>query len=187
MLDSAQRLASRPHRVLIAGVTGSGKTTLARDIAAPFNLSAFELDALYHGPGWAPRATFLDDVRALAATERWVTEWQYTSKGSNAYLAPRAELVLWLDYPWRIVRSRLLRRTVSRSVFQTPMHNGNTEKPIWRLAATRDPAENILSWQKKTRHHWSTRMPELVEEFPHLTVVRFRHPRETRRWLALNA
>ncbi|MFB7250895.1 AAA family ATPase [Microbacterium sp. NPDC056234] len=141
-------------------------------------------DALFHGPDWTPRPEFLDDVRAFAAEDRWVTEWQYTSKGTDEILPPRAQLVVWLDYPYRVVRSRLLRRTLGRSILRTRIYNGNVERPIWRLVATRDPEENILAWQTRTLGHWAERMPGIADDFPHLTIVRLRHPREADAWLA---
>lgn len=133
MLTADDPLPFRPARVLIAGVTGSGKTTLARRIAAQWDLTHHEIDALHHGPNWTPRPSFLDDVRAFAATDRWVTEWQYTSKGTDEIMTPRAQIAIWLDYPWQLVRARLLRRTLSRSILRTEMYNGNVEKPIWRM------------------------------------------------------
>ncbi|WP_309066435.1 AAA family ATPase [Microbacterium sp.] len=183
MLSADDPLPFRPQRVLIAGVTGSGKTTLARRLAGIWGLECHEMDALHHGPDWTPRPEFLDDVRAFAVTERWVTEWQYTSKGTDDILAPRAQLAVWLDYPWPVVRARLLRRTLGRSILRTEMYNGNVEKPLWRLLTTRDPHENILAWQTRTRHHWAERMPIAQQTFPHLVVVRLRQPRETERWL----
>jgi len=183
-LSAADPIPSTPQRVLVAGVTGSGKTTFARRLASAWGLRHVEIDALFHGPDWTPRPEFLDDVRAFAAEERWVTEWQYTSKGTDQFLPPRAHLVVWLDYPYRVVRSRLLRRTLGRSILRTEMYNGNIERPIWRLLATRDPDENILAWQTKTLGHWAERMPEYAERFPHLTIVRLRHPREADAWLA---
>jgi len=183
MLSASDPLPLRPERVLIAGVTGAGKTALARRAASHWNLVHHEIDALHHGPNWTPRPDFLDDVRAFAATDRWVTEWQYTSKGTDPILAPRAQLVVWLDYPWPIVRARLLRRTLGRSILRTRMYNGNVEKPIWQMIATRDPEESILAWQSTTRHKWEERMPRVEADFPHLTIVRLRHPRETEQWL----
>ncbi|WP_449408419.1 AAA family ATPase [Microbacterium maritypicum] len=186
MLSADDPLPRAPERVLVAGVTGSGKTTLSRRIAALWNLRHTEIDGLFHGENWTPRPMFLDDVRAFAAEDRWVTEWQYTSKGTDLILTPRAHLVIWLDYPFRVVRSRLLRRTVSRSILRTKMWNGNVEKPIWRMFQG-DPEENILAWQTKTLHKWTERMPVAEIEFPHLTIVRLRHPRETERWLRAQA
>lgn len=183
MLAADDPLAFRAQRVLIAGVTGSGKTTLASRIADQWNLVHHELDALHHGPNWTPRPEFLDDVRAFAATDRWVTEWQYTSKGTDEVLPPRAQLAIWLDYPYRVVRARLIRRTLGRSILRTKVYNGNVEKPIWKLLATREPEENILAWQTKTLGYWRAKMPGVRERFPHLTIVRLTHPRETERWL----
>jgi len=187
MLTADDPLPLRPERVLIAGITGSGKTTLAARLASLWELDRHEMDALHHGPQWTPRPAFLDDVRSFAATDRWITEWQYTSKGTDEIMTPRAQLVIWLDYPWPIVRTRLLRRTLSRSILRTRMYNGNVEKPLWRLLTTRDPSRSILAWQTKTRRFWTTQMPLKTERFPHLTIVRLRHPRETERWLRAQA
>lgn len=186
MLSAVDPLPIRPQRVLVAGVTGSGKTTLARRLAAMWGLRHVEIDALFHGPDWTPRPEFLDDVRAFAAQERWVTEWQYTSKGTDEILPPRAHLAIWLDYPRHVVRSRLIRRTVGRSVLRTRLWNGNVEKPIWRMWHG-DPEENILAWQTATMHKWAERFPDLQERFPHLTIVRLTHPRDTERWLRAQA
>jgi adenylate kinase family enzyme len=172
--------------VLIAGVTGSGKTTLARRLAAVWDLRHVEIDGLFHGPDWTPRPAFLDDVRTFAAEERWVTEWQYTSKGTDEILAPRAEMVLWLDYPYRVVRSRLVRRTVARHVLRTQLWNGNRERGLLNIFH-RDPEDNILRWQTHTLHKWTERMPHVEARFPHLDIVRFTHPTETERWLSVQA
>ncbi|SFR78699.1 hypothetical protein SAMN05428970_2422 [Agromyces sp. CF514] len=67
-----------PRRVLVAGTSGSGKSTLARRIAAASDLPYQEIDALRHGPGWQPRASFLDDVDAFTRQPEWVIEWQYS-------------------------------------------------------------------------------------------------------------
>jgi adenylate kinase family enzyme len=182
MLTAVDLLPFRPERVLIAGVTGAGKTTLARRIAARWDLVHHELDALHHGPNWTPRPEFLDDVRAFAATDRWVTEWQYTSKGTDEILPQRADLLVWLDYPYPLVRSRLIRRTLGRSILRTKLWNGNVEPNLWHALTVRGD-ENILDWQKNTRHKWRERMPQIEAEHPHLTLVRIRHPRETVRWL----
>lgn len=186
MLSADDPLPLRPERVLIAGVTGSGKTTLARRIADLWDLRHVEIDGLFHGENWTPRPSFLDDVRAFAAEDRWVTEWQYTSKGTDEILAPRAKVVIWLDYPYRVVRARLLRRTLGRSILRTRMWNGNVEKPIWRMFSG-DPEENIIAWQTLTLHKWTERMPGVVSEQSHLLIVRLRHPRETERWLRAQA
>ncbi|MDT0157390.1 AAA family ATPase [Microbacterium sp. ARD32] len=184
MLTAADPLPFRPHRVLIAGVSGSGKTTFAQRVADALQLPRHELDALHHGAGWTPRPSFLDDVRAFAATERWVSEWQYRAKGTDDVLPPRAQLCVWLDYPDRIVRGRLWRRTLGRSILRRELWNGNREPNLWHLATKTAPEENVLRWQQKTLNVWRERMPQYEARFPHLTIVRFAHPREAERWLS---
>lgn len=125
-------------------------------------------------------------MRAFAAEDRWVTEWQYTSKGTDEILTPRAQLAVWLDYPYRVVRARLIRRTLARGILRRELWNGNREKGPWNLL-NRDPEQNILRWQTKTLRTWEERMPTISERFPQLTIVRLRHPRETEKWLRAQA
>lgn len=59
------------RRVLVAGSSGSGKTTMAAALAEKLRLPHTEIDALWHGPGWVPRPEFEADVQAMLATGRW--------------------------------------------------------------------------------------------------------------------
>lgn len=174
------------ERVLIAGVTGSGKTTFARRLGEIWALPHIEIDALFHGPDWTPRPEFLADVETFAAEDRWVTEWQYIGRGTAPILGPRGQLALWLDYPYRVVRRRLVTRTVSRALLRTELWNGNRERGLANMFRS-DPNENILRWQKHTLHTWHERMPQMQQEYPHLELIRFRHPREAEAWLSAQA
>jgi adenylate kinase family enzyme len=66
LLGPGDPLPRRPSRVLVAGTSGAGKTTLAARIGALLRLPHVEIDALFHGPGWRPRPTFEADVRRFA-------------------------------------------------------------------------------------------------------------------------
>lgn len=103
-----------PRRVLVAGVSGAGKTTLAARIGERLDLPHTEIDALHHGPGWVPRPSFVADVEALASQDAWVTEWQYSTV--RRFLVERADTLVWLDLPHRVTFARLVRRTVRRRV-----------------------------------------------------------------------
>jgi adenylate kinase family enzyme len=167
-----------PRRVLVAGVSGSGKTTLARGIAARLGIEYVELDGLFHGPGWEPRPTFLDDVAALVAREAWVTEWQYTA--ARPLTLARADLMVWLALPtWRVM-SQLTRRTVARRVGRTELYNGNVEAPLRTIFTDRD---HILRWGWRTRHLYAGLDRRLAVERPDLPVVRLTTHAEARAWL----
>ena len=81
----------------MAGTSGSGKTTLAATVGEVLGLPHVEIDALFHGPGWTPRASFIADVDAFTRQDRWVTEWQYSAV--RDLLADSADLVVWVDLP----------------------------------------------------------------------------------------
>ncbi|WP_205844054.1 AAA family ATPase [Nakamurella deserti] len=179
MLGFDERLAHPPRRVLVAGVSGCGKSTLARRISAAIDRPYVELDALFHGPRWTPRAQFLDDVRALAATDSWVTEWLYPA--ARPLLAARADLLVWLDPPFLpVTLPRLVRRTLRRRLRRETLWNGNVEPPL-RTVVT-DP-EHILRWSIATRNAYRGWVPALASTRPELTVVRLRSTRQVEHWL----
>jgi adenylate kinase family enzyme len=170
---------ARPQRILVAGVSGAGKTTLAGRVAAATGLPHTELDSLFHGPGWTPRPEFEDDVRALVATDTWVTEWQYTT--ARPLLLERADLLVWLDLPTHVVMRQVVRRTLSRRWRRTVLWNGNVEPPLWTVV--RDD-EHILRWAWRTRHKYRGLDRHLADDAPHVALVRLRSRAEINRWVA---
>ena len=70
VLGFRDSLQFRPKRVIVAGVSGTGKTTLAARIAPILGAPHTEIDGLYHGPNWTPREEFLRDVQAFAGDHR---------------------------------------------------------------------------------------------------------------------
>jgi adenylate kinase family enzyme len=177
LLGPDDDLPSRPKRVLVAGTSGSGKSTLARQIATALQIPYVELDALHHGPGWVPRPDFVADVHAFAATDSWVTEWQYTAV--RTLLAERAEVIVWLDLPTAVVMQRVVVRTLRRRLRREVLWNGNTEPPL--RAVFTDP-DHIVRWAWKTRHATAERVAAVLEERPELVVVRLRTATEVERW-----
>ncbi|MBV9823597.1 MAG: adenylate kinase [Actinobacteria bacterium] len=164
------------QRILVAGSSGAGKSTLAMELARRCRLPYTELDALYHGPGWVPRAQFLDDVRTLVAGERWVTEWQYAE--ARPLLLARADTLIWLDLPRRTVMHRVLRRSLLRATGRAPIFNGNTEG----FRDWLDP-EHPIRWAWTTHSRVAGRVRDAREQRPDLTVVRLRSAAEVQRWL----
>lgn len=132
------------RRVNVVGVSGSGKTTVARALATRLGVPHVELDAIFHQPGWTPRpdAEFADLVAAAAAGDAWVIDGNYSRIRDIVWA--RADTVVVLDLPrWRVM-SQLLGRTVHRAATSTELWNGNRES--WRNLLRRDPTENILLW-----------------------------------------
>jgi adenylate kinase family enzyme len=119
-------------RLTIIGPSGSGKTRLAAELARTDGFRHVELDALYHGPNWEPCTIEVLRERVAAATEGddWVTDSTYHTLLGD-FVVERADLLVWLDLPTRLVMWRLLRRTYVRNRDKVELWNGNVE-PGWR-------------------------------------------------------
>lgn len=167
----------RYNRVCVIGTTASGKTRFARELAGRMRCEHIELDALYHDPNWTevPWDEFCIRAEKRLAGERWVCDGYYANRARQF---EKSDLVVWLDYPFRIVLFRVLRRTLRRVFIHEELWNGNRE--TLRKTFSR---ESIVLWVFQT--YWKRRreMPVVLGycETPHL---RFQHPREARAWLA---
>lgn len=173
MLGAVDLISPPPRRVLVAGPTGAGKTTTAGRISRALGIPHTEIDGLFHGPGWQPRAAFEADVARVTAGPRWVMEWQYRSV--RAMLTERADTLVWLDLPIPTTLWRLVRRTVRRRMRRVELWNGNVEPPLWTFLTDRD---HIVRWGFRTRREMRFLVPEVARTAPHLRIVRLRSQRE---------
>jgi adenylate kinase family enzyme len=171
------------HLVVI-GTTSSGKTTLAERIAARFKLTFIDLDALYWEPGWqeAPLEVFRERVSSATQPPTWIVAGNYHVVRDLVW--PKAEAVIWLDYPFLVILRQLVRRTFIRWWKQELLWGTNRE-PFWM---------HFKLWSKESLIHWlfitywrrKRETPILLSlpEHKHLNVIHFRHPREAEEWLA---
>lgn len=99
------------RRILVWGAPGTGKSTLARIMAARLGLPVIHLDAEYWRPGWVKpgEGEWPAQVTALAARDAWVMDGDYSSTWELRL--PRAEAVVWLDLPRRLYVPRTLWRS----------------------------------------------------------------------------
>lgn len=170
-------------RIVVIGTTSSGKSTLAERIAKRFNLSFIELDALHWEPNWAeaPLEAFRERVSTAMQAEAWVVAGNYHVVRDLIW--PKAEAVIWLDYPFFIILWQLLRRTFIRWWTQELLWGTNRDS-FWI---------HFKLWSKESLIHWliitywrrKRETPELLSkpEHKHLAVIHFRHPREAEHWL----
>ncbi len=162
-------------RILITGLAGAGKTTLARRLAAATGVPAHSLDDLYYGPGLAMAATFPGDIERITAGPAWI----FDSGGAPGLGAlrdlmwARADTLVWLDYPRAVVLRRAVLRSLRRIV---------TRKRLWH--GHRDSLRAWLREDHPVRRAWSAHHPRrrlmaarLADPaWAHLHVVRLPTP-----------
>src|SRR5258708_7202624 len=96
-----------PERVVVVGCAGSGKTTLAREVAARLDARHIERDAL--GDDEAPGFAALVAAAVEAAGRRWVFDG--APYNAEALVYPHADALVALDYPRRVVWRRVAARS----------------------------------------------------------------------------
>jgi adenylate kinase family enzyme len=170
--------------VVVVGATGSGKSTLALRLASRLGGTYVELDALFWEPHWTEAApeVFHERVERATAGACWVVAGNYTRVRDLVW--PRADTLVWLDYPFSLVLRRLTARTVRRAVTREVLWNGNQEY-FWdhcRLWSEK----SLFNWLFKTYWAYRREFPRLFDQpaHAHLRIVRLRRPRETEAWLA---
>ncbi len=169
-------------RIVIVGVSGSGKTSLAQAISGRLALPHTELDALYWGPNWTPVTEERFRARAAAAAEGlgWVLDGNY--RLSREVVWPRANLFIWLDYPYPLVLGRLLRRTLRRGLTRETLWEGSHERLLSQFKLW-SPQESILAWQAKTYNRYRREYARLLPPHAGARLLRFRHPSQAADWL----
>lgn len=168
------------QRILVAGSTGAGKTTLARAIAGRLAIPFHEMDALaFAGPGWRENQHLAQDVARIASGPCWV----FDSLGYpqvRDVLWSRADTIVWLDYSRAVVMRRVLRRSVARTLLRRRIFGGNIE--------------TLSSWFSSSHPAWwawaqyGARRAEIASRcasprFAPLDVVRLATPRKAEEWL----
>ena len=172
-----------PRRVAVVGISGSGKTSLARRVASVLQCDHVELDGIHHQADWTPidRDEMRTIVSARMASDGWVIDGNYGSFVQDLVFA-LADTVVWLDLPRRVVMGRIVRRTFGRMAFRRELWNGNRER--FRNLLQTDPRENIILWawtqHRGNRARYERKMSDPVN--PHLNWVRLRSTREVEAW-----
>jgi len=173
------------RRLIVIGTTGSGKSTLAEQLSKRLELDFIELDAIYWLPNWGHRAD--DEFRArleeVTRAPAWVIAGNYSSVRYVSW--PRAEAIIWLDYPLWTIFWRLWHRTWRRWRAKELLWGTNYEK-LWPHFKIWSAEDSLFHWLFKTYWRHKREYPKLFNqpEYSHLKVFHFQSPEETDIWLA---
>lgn len=161
------------QRVLVVGPCGAGKSTFGFALAEATGLPLHHMDKLNWQAGWieAGDEALREKVQTVAAGERWIIEGTYGATLNERL--PRADTVIYLDYPIPLCVWRVLKRIVA-----------------WRGRTRPDMAEDcperfdlafllyVARWNHGSRQRLENRLA------PHAAkVIRLRKPAAAQRWL----
>ena len=175
------------QRIVVVGNSGSGKTSLAGELADKLELAHIELDSLFHQAGWTPRdpELFRSDLiaRMDGATAGWTICGNYESV-TWSIVMPQADTIVWLDLPRPVVMRRVVTRTVRRAVTREELWNGNRE-PLTNFYRW-DPEKNIMRWSWTRHEQYRDRYMTAIEDgtWAHASVHQLRSPDAVSKFLS---
>ncbi len=167
-----------PGRILIYGVTGSGKTTLAKRLSGATGIPWQEADQWTFRANWeqVPVEEQREIFISYCAQSSWVLDTAYGYWFDIA--TSRAELVIALDYPRWVSLKRLLRRTWQRARDKQTVCNGNVES--WKVVFSRD---SIIAWHFRSFNRKRRRINDMQAALDGPMVLRFYDPMKLEHWL----
>lgn len=167
------------HRISIVG--SGGKSTLAKAIVAKTDLNYIELDALFWKPNWVESTAeeLKEKVTAAieAAPDGWIADGHYWSRIGDLLLG-QADMVIWLDLPWRVGFWRMLRRSFQRAWDKNKICGDNTES--WRKLFSRDALWVYWITQRRTIIERDKRLVNLVPS--NIPVIRLKSGNDLNRF-----
>ena len=136
----------RPQRIMVVGSSGSGKSTLGQFLGTLFPFPVIDLDNLHWLPNWQPSELeeFRQRVREAVAPNEWILAGNYGGKAQDLIL-PRADVIIWLNFPLLLVFWRIIKRCLYRIFTQETVCNGNRES----IVTTFFSKDSLLLWVLK--------------------------------------
>jgi adenylate kinase family enzyme len=173
------------RRVVVIGIAGSGKSTVARELSERLDVRHIELDSIFWQANW----TKLDEdefearVRMGTHSGGWIVDGNYSDR-IRRITWTAADTVVWLDLSRPVVMWQLLRRTVRRTVSGVELWNGNRERPL-RDQFSRNPAKSIILWAWRTYAPTKREYSQAVSNprFSHVHFIRLRSRSQIKRFL----
>jgi hypothetical protein len=115
--------------------------------------------------------------------DAWVIDGNYGGRGARDLVWSRADTVIWLDPPLRVIFARLFERALRRIRSGEELWPGTGNRETFRNQFL--SPNNLFWWALKTYRRRRRELPLILArpEYVHLTVHRLRRPREAETWL----
>lgn len=168
------------QRVVVVGGPGSGKTTLAAELACRLRVPHVEMDGLWWGPNWTP--TDGEEFRArladIVAGDGWVLDGHYVDEGAAAIAWSASDTIVWLDLPRRVAVPRAVVRSVQRVLGRTVLWG--TNRQALSTLSPRSIASLLRRWPSYPAR---IQLALAEDDQPNRSVVRLLTPDQVAEWL----
>ena len=160
-------------KIVIVGVSASGKSTFARKLGNNLHLPVTFMDAIMWKSGW----NYIGDeetvkkLHEVSEGNEWIIEG-YISKGARTFLFDRADTIIYLDYSRITGVVRYLKRWWNHRNTPRPELEGSPDKFDWKYLK--------LIWNKGEAISLNKFLAEVSNQDK---IIRLSSPREARGFL----
>ncbi len=157
-------------KIVIVGVSASGKSTFARKLSEKIKLPLFLMDSIMWNPGWE----YIGDeetvkkLEEISSKNEWIIEG-YISTKARAFVFERADTIIYLDYPALTATIRYLKRWLKHRKNPRPELEGSPEKFDWKFMK--------LVWTKGEATSLNRFLSELKEQEK---IIKLTSPRQAK-------
>lgn len=116
-------------RIVVVGISASGKTSFASLLAKRMNLPLFHMDSIMWKPGWeyVGDEKTIERLDEISRGDNWVIEG-YVTKEARTFLFDRADLIVHLNYSRFVGLWRYLKRWWKHRNIPRPEMEGSPER-----------------------------------------------------------
>jgi adenylate kinase family enzyme len=161
------------NKIVVVGVSASGKSTFSRNLASKLNLPLKLMDSFMWKPGWdyvgdEETVRILDEI---SAQSEWIIEG-YISKQARSFVFDRADTIIYLDYSPLVSAWRYIMRWWKHRKNARPELEGSPEKFDFKFLK--------LVWTKGEAISLNRYLKEVI---PQDKIITLHSPRKAKKFL----
>ena len=103
-------------KILILGIVGSGKTTIARKLSNRLNIKHYEIDSIVHDDIKCIKRSKSDQIRIFNKINKssWILEG--TTRRNQEHIIENADIIYFLDVPKYMRYYRIIKRFIKQKI-----------------------------------------------------------------------
>lgn len=169
-------------RIIVVGVTSSGKSTLSQKLAKQLKYPHIQLDQLFWKKNWTESADqeFFRSIELATHKPHWIVDGNYAR--TNHITWPLADTVIWINLPLWVTLYQNITRSIKRAVYRKELwpNTGNKES-LTRMFSK----DSIVLWLFKTYSSNKKRYAKRLNDplYSHINFIKLRSHKEIRQFL----
>lgn len=122
------------QKIVVVGVSASGKSTFSRSLAQKTHLPLFHMDEIMWRPGWkyiGDQKT-IEALREITGKNQWIIDGYITTQ-ARSFVFEKADVIFHLDYNPYLLCWRYIKRCIKHRKKPRPELPNNPDKFSWEF------------------------------------------------------